>query len=73
MICAGTPAHRRYLFMRKYLLALAILAAVPAILMAYPPVGGVAPNFTLPDTAGVNHSLYDYQGKAVQLFFWQST
>jgi hypothetical protein len=58
--------------MRKYLLVLAILAAVPAMLMAYPHVGDHAPDFTLPDTANVNHSLYDYQGQVVFLFFWQS-
>jgi len=59
--------------MRKILLALVVLAAVPAILMAGPGVGQPAPNFTLPDTAGVNHQLTDYAGKVVQLFFWQST
>ena len=59
--------------MRKLLLALVVLAAVPAILMAAPAVGDPAPNFTLPDTAGVNHQLTDYAGKVVQLFFWQST
>jgi peroxiredoxin len=58
--------------MRKLLLALVVLA-VPAILMAAPGVGDPAPDFTLPDTAGVNHSLTDYTGKVVQLFFWQST
>jgi peroxiredoxin len=58
--------------MRKLLLALVVLA-VPAILMAAPGVGDPAPNFTLPDTAGVNHQLTDYSGKVVQLFFWQST
>jgi hypothetical protein len=59
--------------MRKLLLALAVLAAVPAMMMAYPAVGDPAPNFILPDTAGVMHSLVDYSGKVVQLFFWQST
>jgi hypothetical protein len=59
--------------MRKYLLVLAILAAIPAMVMAWPQPGTLAPNFTLPDTASVNHSLYDYQGQVVQLFFWQST
>ncbi len=59
--------------MRKLLLALVVLAAVPAIMMAYPVYGDPAPNFTLPDTAGVNHSLTDYAGKVVQLFFWAST
>jgi hypothetical protein len=59
--------------MRKYLLALAILAAIPAMVMAWPQPGTLAPNFTLKDTAGVNHSLRDYSGQVVQLFFWQST
>ena len=59
--------------MRKLLLALVVFAAVPAMMMAGPGVGDPAPNFTLPDTAGVNHSLADYAGKVVHLFFWQST
>jgi hypothetical protein len=59
--------------MRKLILALAVLAAIPAMVMAYPQAGDPAPNFTLPDTAGVNHQLTDYAGKVVQLFFWQST
>ena len=59
--------------MRKLLLALAVLAVVPAMLLAYPHYRAVAPNFTLHDTAGVSHSLSDYQGKVVVLFFWQST
>ena len=59
--------------MRSKMLALSILALAPAILMAWPQVGEVAPDFTLPDTAYVNHSLSDYRGSVVQLFFWQST
>ena len=59
--------------MYKTLLALVVLAAVPATVMAWPQPGTLAPNFTLPDTAGVNHSLYDYQGKVVFLFFWMSS
>jgi peroxiredoxin len=43
------------------------------MVMAWPQPGALAPNFTLPDTAGVNHSLYDYQGKVVFLFFWMSS
>jgi peroxiredoxin len=54
------------------LLALVVLAAIPAVLMAGPGVGTLAPNFTLTDTAGVNHSLYDYQGKVVMLNFWET-
>jgi len=60
--------------MRKWLFAaLIILMLAPALLMAYPAVGDTAPNFTIPDTAWVNHSLTDYRGKVVQLLFWQST
>ena len=59
---------------RKFLAAVLLaLVAVPAILSAWPQSGELAPDFTIPDTAGVNHSLSDYQGKVVQLFFWQST
>ena len=57
--------------MRKSLLALALLSAIPAMLMAWPGVGTIAPNFTLHDTAGVSHSLYDYHGQVVFLFFWE--
>ena len=59
--------------MRKLLLALVAIAAIPALLMAGPGLGTLAPDFTLPDTAGVSHSLYEYQGNVVYLFFWQST
>ena len=58
--------------MRKLLLALVVLAAIPAMLVAWPHPGEPAPNFTLPDTANVNHSLTDYAGSVVQLFFWES-
>jgi hypothetical protein len=54
-------------------LALVVLAFMPMALMAGPGPGDPAPNFTIPDTAGINHSLIDYQGKVVQLFCWQST
>jgi len=57
---------------RVLLAALAVLALTPALLMAYPAVGTHAPNFTIPDTAWVNHSLTDYQGKVVMLLFWDS-
>jgi len=43
------------------------------MVMAWPQPGTLAPNFTLPDTAGANHSLRDYSGQVVQLFFWQSS
>ena len=59
--------------MRSKMLALSVLALAPAILMAWPQVGEVAPDFTLPDTAYVNHSLSDYRGSVLMLNFWQST
>ena len=50
------------------------LAAIPAMLMAYPHAGDPAPAFTLPDTANVMHSFpTEYAGHVIQLFFWQST
>ena len=59
--------------MRKTLFALAVLAAMPAMVMAWPQPGETAPNFSLPDTAGVNQQLTSYTGKVILLFFWQST
>ena len=59
--------------MRKTLFALAVLAAIPAMVMAWPQPGEEAPNFSLPDTAGVYQQLSVYTGKVVLLFFWQST
>ena len=32
--------------------------------------GDKAPNFSLPDTAGVNHSLAQFRGRVVLLNFW---
>lgn len=59
--------------MRMSRLALLALALVPMLAMASPVPGQAAPDFTLPDTAGVTHHLSDYSGQVVQLFFWQST
>jgi peroxiredoxin Q/BCP len=56
--------------MRKTLLVFVILAAVPALTMAWPQPGDPAPNFTLPDSAGTDHQLTDYAGKVVMLNFW---
>jgi peroxiredoxin len=52
--------------------AIGILAIAPMLLFAGPNVGDPAPNFTLPDTALVNHQLSEYRGKVVQVFFWYS-
>jgi hypothetical protein len=37
-----------------------------------PDVGRKAPNFSLPDTSWVEHSLTEFRGKVVLLNFWQS-
>jgi len=58
----------------KKVLALCVIALIPTVLMAYPPVGTQAPEVSLPDTAGVYHNIIsENQGKVIQLFFWQST
>lgn len=60
--------------MRKLLLALVVLAAIPAMVMAWPQPGDPAPTVSLPDTAYVVHVIPgDYAGHVIQLFFWQST
>jgi len=59
--------------MRKLLLALVVLAAIPAMVMAWPHPGEPAPNFTLPDTANVMHTFpAEYAGKVALLFFWET-
>ena len=52
------------------LLVLGLAAIAP--MWAGPQIGDLAPNFTLPDTAYVNHQLVDYRGQVVMLFFWAS-
>ena len=51
---------------------LAVLALLPVAAMATLNVGDAAPNFTLPDTAYINHQLAEYRGRVVLLNFWQS-
>jgi hypothetical protein len=60
--------------MRKILLAVVILATVPAMTMAWPQPGDPAPSVTLPDTANVPHVVPgDYVHHVLHLIFWQST
>jgi len=50
------------------------LAAIPAVVMAWPQPGDPAPSLTLPDTAGVMHTIpSEYAGHVTQLVFWEST
>jgi peroxiredoxin len=59
--------------MRKFVLALVVLTAIPALVMAWPQPGDPAPSVTLPDTAYVNHTIPgDYAGRVLHLFFWKS-
>ncbi len=59
---------------RPTLAALAgLLAFLSTASLATLHVGDIAPNFTAPDTAGIDHSLTDYRGRVAMLTFWQST
>jgi len=59
--------------MRKSLLALVVLVALPAMVMAWPQPGDPAPTVTLPDTAGVTHTIpSEYAGHVIHLIFWDS-
>ena len=62
--------------MRHKYRSLAVLAGLLALLPSFAfgllNVGDTAPNFTLPDTAYINHSLTEWSGRCVLLNFWQS-
>lgn len=58
---------------RRSLFVLAALATlVPATAFATLHVGESAPDFSIPDTASVNHTLSQYRGKVVHLLFWMA-
>jgi hypothetical protein len=50
---------------------LMVLALAPAAAFAKLNVGDQAPDFNIPDTAWVNHSLTEFRGKVVMILFWQ--
>jgi len=50
---------------------LTMLALAPTAALAVLNVGDQAPNFSIPDTAWVNHTLAEYRGKVVLIQFWQ--
>ncbi|MBI4722629.1 MAG: redoxin family protein [Candidatus Stahlbacteria bacterium] len=58
--------------MKKVYLTVVAVWLGASILLAGPGPGSPAPNFTLPDTALVNHSLTEFTGKVVLLNFWTS-
>jgi len=49
------------------------LALLCGSVFGQPGPGQPAPDFTLPDTAWMNHTLSDYRGQVLVLNFWQST
>jgi len=58
---------------RRALLALAgLLVLLPSMAHAVLQVGENAPDFTLPDTAYVNHALSEMRGNVVVILFWAS-
>ena len=50
----------------------AALALAPSAAFAVLQVGDAAPNFTLPDSAGANHSLSDFRGQVVSILGWHN-
>ncbi len=48
----------------------AVAFSVPALAVDMPPVGSVAPSFTLPSQEGTPVSLNEYKGKWVVLYFY---
>ena len=58
---------------RRLVVLFGLLTLLPATALAVLQVGQEAPNFTLPDTAGVNHQLSEFRGRVVLLNFWAST
>ena len=57
---------------RSLLILAALLTLVPATAFATLHVGNTAPDFSIPDTANVNHTLSQYRGKVVHLLFWMA-
>jgi len=53
-------------------LFLVLLGLACNAFVSTPDVGSQAPDISLPDTAGIKHSLAGFRGKVVLLNFWQS-
>jgi len=57
---------------RAGLALVAVLALAPSAAFAVLQVGDPAPDFTLPDSAGVMHSLSEFRGQVVAILGWQN-
>lgn len=60
--------------MRNRILAVALVATLlllPGVALGRLMVGQAAPDWSIPDTAWVNHTLSQYRGQVVLLNFWQ--
>lgn len=55
--------------MLRVILLIAVLMALATPAAAQLPVGAEAPDFTLQDTQGINHTLGNYSDQVVVLFF----
>lgn len=54
------------------LVLVALVLFLPATAQAVLHVGDAAPDFSIPDTAWVNHQLSGFRGSVVHLMFWQA-
>ena len=52
---------------------LAVLALAPSAAFAALQVGDTAPDFTLPDSASVMHSLSEFRGQVVAILGWTNS
>lgn len=57
---------------KAILTLLAALVLAPSAAFAVLQVGDAAPDFTLPDSAGANHSLSDFRGQVVAILGWNN-
>lgn len=56
--------------LRVFILSLLLGFAGPALAAAVPEVGSLAPGFSLPDQSGTTHTLAQYRGKWLVLYFY---
>ncbi|MGL5987888.1 MAG: peroxiredoxin [Burkholderiales bacterium] len=57
-------------FLRVSILGLLMWLTSPVMAAALPEVGSTAPNFSLPDQSGNTHTLTQYRGKWLVLYFY---